>query len=399
MINCDAKALTRSLGEKILSVYRMQLLIAIAKHRAAWNKELSLAAIRRSIHGVVDIKLAQFLSNFELIIGEDLANEFRTLTHEAPIHSFEYSRAVVTEDFGDRYCLAGSTVVGSGSIAQLHQLTGTDSDIVIKVVHPHADEEIRAAVEAYRTFSNGYSLFISAKLKVVCNVFFDGMASQLDMRNEAANASHFPSTAAYICPKPLHASKRCLVMRYEPSIHLSTSEVSDRVCFDAYNAITKFSNLCLKRGWVHADMHEGNFGVRCKDGRFESVVIYDFGFVHDLSNEISSTIRNELAHCGGIYDFEQHKNALIKVLGIDEYDTEGMDLTPALEPFTRNMERLIFYYFTLCEITPTSFKLMSTLGKYYPFVREIIRLERKRGRTNVRCGEILPNGSFYPKKN
>lgn len=360
----------------------MRLLLAIVKHRVAWNKEASLATIRESVDGVVDVKLAQFLSNFELVIGEDLAAEFRTLTHEAPTHPFEYSREVVSEDFGDKYSLEGSTVVGSGSIAQLHRLAGDGDDVVIKVVHPHAEEEIRAAVEAYDTVRDSW--FIPAKLKVVCDVFFDGMASQLDMRNEAANARHFPSTGLYVCPEPLDASKRCLVMRYEPSLHLSTNEVSDRVRCDAYHAITKFSNLCLERGWLHADMHAGNFGIRCTEDQakpglpvLESVVIYDFGFVHDLSADIPQSVRDDMSRWAAKYDFEHHKDALIKVLGVDEYDTEGMDLTLAIEPFAHNMERLILYYFTLCEINPTSFKLMSSMEKYYPYARELIRLERK----------------------
>ena len=353
----------------------MKLLIAIVKHRVAWNKAASLANIRETLSGVVDVKLAQFLSNFELVIGEDLATEFRALTHEAPSHPFEYSDAVVAEDFGDKYRLEGSTLVGSGSIAQIHRLAGDDDDVVIKVVHPHAEAEIETAIDAYKTFGDAW--FIPAKLKAICDVFFEGLESQLDMRNEAKNAFHFPSAPPFACPAPLAASRRCLVMRYEPSIHLSTNAVSDRVRYDAYRAITEFSNECLERGWIHADMHEGNFGIRCSGDRLESVVIYDFGFVHDLSKVIPESIRREMADSARTFDFERHKDALIQVLEIDEYDTEGLDLTKAIEPFAHNMERLILYYFTLCELNPTSFKLMSSMEKYYPYARELIRLERK----------------------
>ena len=348
--------------------------MGIVKHLVSWNKEVSLESIRENINSVVDVKLAQFLSNFEVIIGKDLADEFRTLTHDAPSHSFEYSQSVVKEDFGEKYDLEGSTLIGSGSIAQIHKLVGTEN-IVIKVVHPHSEEEIKLAINTYRKFRNNW--FIPAKLKVICDVFFDGLESQVDMRNEAMNTTHFPSTNLYVCPKALQASKRCLVMLYEPSVHLNTATVSDHVRYDTYHAIITFCNHCIERGWIHADLHEGNFGIRCKNDQFDSIVVYDFGFVHNVTSDISETIRKDMSHWGQLYEFEGYKNALIKVLGIDTYDTENMDLTPALEPFAQNMECLILYYFTMCDITPTAFKLMSTMEKYYPYIKELIELERK----------------------
>lgn len=353
----------------------MRLLTAIIKHQVAWNKDASLAHVRNCIEGVVDVKLAQFLSDFDWIIGADLAAEFRTLTHEAPHHSLEYSKAVVNEDFGLKYSLENSTLVGSGSIAQIHKLA--DESVVIKVVHPHANDEIRKAVDAYDQYRESW--LIPAKLKIVCDVFFDGLLAQLDMRTETANMTHFPNGGRYVCPAPLDASERCLVMRYEPSTHLNTTHaaaVSDEVRSNTYHAINEFSNICLEHGWIHGDMHEGNFGIRHKDGRLESVVVYDFGFVYDLSNDIPSPLRKELTTAARNYDFERYKDAMIQVMGLDDYETDGMDLANSIEAFTHNMERFILYYFTLCELNPTSFKLMSSMEKYYPYAKKLIQLQR-----------------------
>ena len=331
-----------------------------------------MANIRESIGGVVDVKLAQFLSNFGMIIGEDVAAEFLTLTHDAPTHPIEYSKAVVEEDFGDKYCLKGSTLVGSGSIAQIHKLAG--KDVVIKVVHPHAKEEIEAAVSAYTVYRDMWML--PSKLKVVCDVFFDGLESQLDMRVEARNAIAFPASDMFVCPQPLDASNRCLVMRYESSCHLSTTDATERLRCDAYHGITKYCNLCLEQGLMHADMHEGNFGIRYSDDTLNQIVIYDFGLVYDLRGEIPESIRKEMCVASEGYDFERYKEAIIKIWGIDEYDTEGMDLTPSIEQFTRNMECFVLYYFSLCKLNHTSFKLMSSMEKYYPYASELVRLER-----------------------
>lgn len=350
----------------------MKLLFAILKHKLAWNKEVSLIKIKDSISGVVDVKLAQFLSNFALVVGEDVAKAFRTLTHEAPSHPDEYSKRVVAEDFGDAYDLDGSTLVGSGSIAQVHKLA--KSDLVIKVVHPHAVEEVENALEAYCVFRKSW--YVSSKLKVVCDVFFEGLVAQLDMRNERVHAGHFPSVDRYITPEPVDASKRCLVMRYEPATHLSVDDIPHKVLKEAYTTISRYSSVCLERGWIHADMHQGNFGIRYDEAGLNTVVVYDFGFVYDLTDEVPEAIRKEMSNWSDAYDFERHKNALIQVMGVDEYDTTGMDLTPKIEPFTRNIERLVFYYFTMCEINPTSFKLMSSMEKYYPYAQALIEMER-----------------------
>lgn len=351
----------------------MRLLIAIVKHRVAWDKRASLDKIRENIDGVVHVKLAQFLSNFELIIGKDVAAEFRKVTHDAPSHPLSYSKEILEEDFGDKYNLDNSTLVGSGSIAQIHKLAGRD--IVVKVVHPHTEKEIISAIDAYNIFQGMW--FLPAKLKVVCDVFFDGLKVQLDMRKEAQSAYAFPNTELYVCPKPLDASRRCLVMTYEPSSHLNTIVMSDQLRCCAYHAIAKFSNVCLEKGWVHADMHEGNFGIRHTGDKLEKVVIYDFGFVYDLSRDIPLTTRRELSISSERYNFERYKNAMIKILDIDEYDTEDLDVTPTLKQFTRNMEMFVLYYFTLCDLNETGLKLISSLEKYYPYAKELMNLERK----------------------
>ena len=357
----------------------MKFLVSVILHRIAWNKQSSLESIREGVNGVVNVKLAQFLSNFTYLIGEDVAEEFRKLTHDAPIHSITYSKRVVKEDLEGNYDLRGSTVVGSGSIAQIHKLA--DQDIVLKIVHPHAEEEIQEAIESYAMFKD--SRFLSSKLKIVCDVFFDGLQEQLDMRNEYENGRKFISGDLYVCPEMIEASRRCLVMRYEPSIHMSAVDIPKEVLYEAYSAINRYSGICLRGGCIHADMHEGNFGVRFDGDSFESLVIYDFGFVHDLSEFIALETRIELAEAGDTYNFVRHKNAMLQFMGVDEYSTDGLDLTRRIEPFSKNVERFVLYYFTMCEINPISFKLFSSMEKFYPYVKAVIDLEREMTRSKT----------------
>jgi predicted unusual protein kinase regulating ubiquinone biosynthesis (AarF/ABC1/UbiB family) len=346
----------------------MRFLSSILFHRIAWNKAESLAQIKAQITGVVNVRLAQFLSNFHLIVGEDVAQELCTLTHDAPAHCLEESKRIVFEDFGETYKLDKSALIGSGSIAQIHKLAG--ADIVIKVVHPHADGEVQDALAAYRSIQDSW--FVSSNLKIVCDIFFEGLVAQLDMRTEHANIAHFIGEEMYVCPKPIASSKRCLVMRYEPSTHLCGRDIPEKVRMDAYSAINRYSMICLERGWIHADMHQGNFGVRYTDNHLEAIVIYDFGFVYDLSEEIPQSIREELVAASGTCDFVRHKNALIRVMEIDAYDTSKLNLSPKLAPFTRNIERLILFYFATCNINAASFKLFSSMEKYYPYVKALI---------------------------
>ena len=166
-------------------------------------------------------------------------------------------------------------------------------------------------------------------------------------------------------------------MTYEPSTHMSTAVLSDQLRCNAYHAITHFSNVCLEKGWIHADMHEGNFGIRYSGDKLEKVVIYDFGFVYDLSDEIPFATRKELSIWSAKYNFKRYISALITILDLDEYNTDNMDLSPTLPQFTHNIEMFALYYFTMCNIDHTGFKFMSGIEKYYPYAKELIRLERK----------------------
>ena len=81
-------------------------------------------------------------------------------------------------------------------------------------------------------------------------------------------------------------SDRCIVMSYETSepILLEKRHNFDKlVLYKACLALTFFQLVCVQHGFIHGDMHYGNFGIQ-NSYSYENmkIVIYDFGLMVDV---------------------------------------------------------------------------------------------------------------------
>ena len=62
-------------------------------------------------------KFAQMLSGFDNIVGEDLANEFKSMLSDCPAHCDKYSSRIIKDAFGDKYDTSHMKMIGSGTIS------------------------------------------------------------------------------------------------------------------------------------------------------------------------------------------------------------------------------------------------------------------------------------------
>jgi hypothetical protein len=205
-------------------------------------------------------------------------------------------------------------LVGSGTIAQVYKVGG---DKCIKVRHPNVVSEITDACRAYNSVRNAF--FMPTALTTICNAYFDSLEIQLDFRNEYNNGKTYKQLIhgntdgknnLFIIPQMLDVSDECIVMEYEPSelIILSERHKYDKhVLLKLYHGISIIGYISQLMRFLHTDLHFGNYGIRNPESvDTMKIVIYDFGLMSDIRNEISSDKALDMTINGGItYDFEK----------------------------------------------------------------------------------------------
>lgn len=271
------------------------LFIKIIQYKLSFDKKSSIKEIKNILQesGPIWQKFSQVLSYQEELIGKDLAIELQKMLFTCPTHCHELSKQIVNESFGNKYDknkISEESLIGSGTIAQVYKL----DENVIKILHPQIKEEVYTAKSNYLNIRNNF-LFPS-NLKVFCDWFFDGLVEQIDMEKEynsciiiknlLTNNNDNNLKNIFIFPEMKDFSDRCIVMSYEPSepILLEKRHNFDKlVLYKACLALTFFQLVCVQHGFIHGDMHYGNFGIQ-NSYSYENmkIVIYDFGLMVDV---------------------------------------------------------------------------------------------------------------------
>lgn len=177
--------------------------------------------------------------------------------------------------------------------------------------------EITDACRAYNSVRNAF--FMPTALSTICNAYFDSLEIQLDFRNEYNNGKTYKQLIHgntdgknnfYIIPQMLDVSDECIVMEYEPSQQIILSErhkYDKHVLLKLYNGICTLGFINQLNRFHHTDLHFGNYGIQNPETvDTMKIVIYDFGLMGDVRNELSPEKAKDLTIYGGItYEFEK----------------------------------------------------------------------------------------------
>jgi predicted unusual protein kinase regulating ubiquinone biosynthesis (AarF/ABC1/UbiB family) len=236
-------------------------------------------------------KFAQMLSYNEELIDPELAVELQKMLTKCPVHDHDISYKIINKSFN--YKINKLKLIGSGTIAQTYKAydNRTNQDIVFKVLHPNVRNEVREARETYLGVRS--SFFFPDSFKIPCDVFFDSIVEQTDMKREYNNGKTMKqmyqlnkTNNLFIFPEMLDYSSDCLVMSYEPSTPIlieNRKKIPVGVLLRCCHAVDLFSAVAILHGFIHADMHFGNYGICHADSEEKMrIVIYDFGAVSDI---------------------------------------------------------------------------------------------------------------------
>jgi ubiquinone biosynthesis protein len=241
--------------------------------------------------GATFVKLGQVLSTRRDLFDPELVDELRVLQDRLPAFPTEEARRIVEEELGcaleERFQVFDGPVAAA-SVAQVHRARLRDgADVAVKILRP----DVRANVER-----DAAILLAGARaIELVPSVrasdprghlehLVQGIIDQTDLRLEADNYDRFRRNFAAFegvrFPRVYRdeSASRVLTMEFVQGTKVDELGPGDHglVVDRLRGALLK---MLFEDGFVHADMHPGNFVITDSS----EVAIFDVGLVKGLS--------------------------------------------------------------------------------------------------------------------
>ncbi len=258
--------------------------------------------------GPAFIKLGQFLSTRSDFLGKEVARELSNLQDNIPAVSFEEIDDVFFVTTGKRVSELFSSFdekpIASASIGQVHKarLLSSGREVVVKVQKPCVARQIRDDLKTLMDINEVLKKTGSKRSYEIDNLLKEYsrfLSSELDYRGELNHMIDFGKIyndrSTVIVPKvyPKLSNDMLLVMEYVPSTKITDIERLREMNVDTIALANSIVDMYLSQiviyGLVHCDPHPGNIGV-APDG--ETIVLYDFGNVIELSEKFRKKINN-----------------------------------------------------------------------------------------------------------
>ena len=253
--------------------------------------------------GPIYVKFGQILSTRRDLLPDDIAQQLAKLQDSVPPFPGSEARRIIEAAYEkkleDVFLEFDEFPLASASIAQVHAAKlKNGKDIIVKVIRPGIERNIRRdlglmnylAEKAERFYSQGRSL----RLKGVVTEFEKTLFGELDLMQEAANASqlrrNFEDEERYYVPEVEweHTRRNVLVMERISGISVNDIEGLRAAGVDlkwlAEYGVEIFFKQGFRDSFFHADMHPGNiFVTRPEPDKPAKVMVVDFGIMSSLT--------------------------------------------------------------------------------------------------------------------
>lgn len=281
---------------------------------------LQIADTLGEMKGAV-MKVGQIASQYKDIFPPEVARAIAKLQRQAPPMPFAEIKQQVEKELGQSLDKAfkhfDEQPFAAASIGQVHKATLPNGTVVVvKVQYPGVDTACESDLKQVRL-----ALRLMGVLKVdkklqdrIFKEIQDSLHEELNYEIEAQNLTVFKTFHQTLDNKiiipnvyPEYSTRRVLTLSLEAGESIETASTWD---LSVRNEIGRRLVLALGQQMFflkrfHCDPHPGNFAFR-EDG---SVIIYDFGGVKTLSNEIISHFKT-LVRAGRQKDIASIENEL-----------------------------------------------------------------------------------------
>ncbi|WP_180072662.1 AarF/ABC1/UbiB kinase family protein [Acinetobacter sp. YH12075] len=300
------------------------------------------------------MKVGQIASQYKDIFPPEVAKAISKLQRQAPAMPFAEIKAQVEKELSkplDKiFKHFDETPFAAASIGQVHKaILPNGEQVVVKVQYPGVDEACESDLKQVRL-----ALRLMGVLKIdrklqdrLFQEIQESLDNELNYQIEAQNLEvartfHAALDDKIIIPQVFkdYSSRHILTLSLEQGENIETASTwSQRTRNTLGRRLLRAMGqeiFYLKR--FHCDPHPGNFAFR-QDG---SVVIYDYGGVKTLSNDVVHHFRQLIhaARAQDIAEIEQHLDALqaISALGKFPEDLYLQWLEVLMRPLTTHYD-------------------------------------------------------------
>ena len=302
--------------------------------------------LRRSMTllGATFIKMGQVLSSRPDLIEPETIDELKVLQDRLPAFGYWRVKRVVERDLGrpieELFSELEHRPVAAASVAQVHRAVLLDgTEVAVKVLRPSVRRQVER--DAGILLFGARVLALSPRLRLSDPVghlrhFVEAIVAQTDLVYEARNYQRFTENFAgdgdVVFPKvyPALSSTRVLTMefmrgtRFDERDHTHDRELARTI------RRTMFK-MCFEDGFVHADLHPGNFLVRGE----RQLILFDAGMAKLLEGDVLVQFV-DFSRCltmGTADDFVAHIRRFHTYLVDTDWDGLRRDLAPLIEHF------------------------------------------------------------------
>lgn len=258
--------------------------------------------------GPIFVKFGQILSTRRDLLPGDIADSLALLQDKVTPFANDEALALIQQSYGNQsleslFKHIEEQPLASASIAQVHGATTLDgSDVIIKVLRPNIEQQIRQDIALLHTIADLAERFWvdgrRLRPKAVVAELENNLLDELDMMREAASASQLrrnfaDSDLLYVPEINWQLTKKDLLVQER----IYGVPIGDITQLKAHNVnmqklaeigVEIFFTQAFKHGFFHADMHPGNIMVDINDPDNPNYIAVDFGIMGTLSPEDQS---------------------------------------------------------------------------------------------------------------
>jgi len=277
---------------RIINLFKLSFVLLRLKFANKINNKLSNTLVKSMFNcGAVPIKFGQWYAmRYDMSSKNNgsLCKELIQTLENCPEHSLEYTKKIYYENLGcslntnetNSFILESSTPIASGSVGQVYKGTFNDKQAIMKVLHPNLMKDYKFTSFVLKLCNK----FLFRQFNV--NDFLENIKLQFDYNNEAENLQmiykHYENDSIIVVPKLLKHCKDIIIMTYEEGLDYSTIEnplLKQKIALSLLSF--QRQNSCIY-GYIHGDLHTGNWKVRVVENEFK-LVIYDYGIVYYIN--------------------------------------------------------------------------------------------------------------------